>query len=484
MNPRNRMIAIALAAALCSPALALDTAFTYQGRLVDAGAPANGSYDFQFILYDALVGGSQVGSIVYVDNSAAADGFFAAQLDFGAGTFAGADLWLEVAVRDGASTGAYTPLVPRQPVTATPYALHALGTPAGWTASGPDIHTTNAGNVGIGTSLPEKKLHVHGGARFTTGNIEISGGNVRIWSGDKALTFRQDSNDSFISNKEDFVGSGSGPNGRLILNGEEGVHLKVGADGSSGLDGLTVGRYGVGIRVTNPLTDLDVNGRVRIETMDGAGPGKVSVWGDQNVPIGQLSATADRGQMFVSDSDGSWEAKVYVDENGDGIVSADVKNFVSPNPFDPREDIWYACVEGPEAAMYVRGTERLVDGRATVDLPDHFRDLAAETGLTVQLTPRTFDSLGLGAEVRGLDVVEVGELHGGRGNYDFDWEVKAVRRAHQDFRVTRPWTEGAVHPDTDLNELWAARLESIERREQRIQEMEERLAEDREAATD
>jgi hypothetical protein len=33
------------------------TAFTYQGRLFDAGNPANGKYDLRFNLWDALSGG-------------------------------------------------------------------------------------------------------------------------------------------------------------------------------------------------------------------------------------------------------------------------------------------------------------------------------------------------------------------------------------------------------------------------------------------
>ena len=41
---------------------ALGTAFTYQGRLVDAGSPANGAYDLRFILYDADSAGAAVGS--------------------------------------------------------------------------------------------------------------------------------------------------------------------------------------------------------------------------------------------------------------------------------------------------------------------------------------------------------------------------------------------------------------------------------------
>ena len=126
MTTRVQILGILMAVVLCASAAALDTAFSYQGRLMDAGSPANDDYDFQFILYDAVIGGSQVGPISYVDDTAVADGFFTAHLDFGTGVFAGTDLWLEVSVRDGSSTGSYTPLAPRQPLTAAPHSLFAL----------------------------------------------------------------------------------------------------------------------------------------------------------------------------------------------------------------------------------------------------------------------------------------------------------------------------------------------------------------------
>jgi len=53
-----------------------------------------------------------------------ADGFFTVQLDFG-DVFTGEALWLEIALRPGESVEPYTTLVPRQPLTASPYALHA-----------------------------------------------------------------------------------------------------------------------------------------------------------------------------------------------------------------------------------------------------------------------------------------------------------------------------------------------------------------------
>src|SRR5262249_43219468 len=43
-------------------AATLGSAFTYQGRLTDSGAPATGNYDFQFKLYDSGSGGNLVGS--------------------------------------------------------------------------------------------------------------------------------------------------------------------------------------------------------------------------------------------------------------------------------------------------------------------------------------------------------------------------------------------------------------------------------------
>ncbi|GIW13648.1 MAG: hypothetical protein KatS3mg062_1087 [Tepidiforma sp.] len=106
-------------------ATALTTTFTYQGRLTDGGSPANGTYDLRFILYDAETGGSQVGSTITRDDVAVANGLFSVELDFGAAAFRGDARWLEIAVRPGSSTGAYTVLSPRQPVSPAPYALFA-----------------------------------------------------------------------------------------------------------------------------------------------------------------------------------------------------------------------------------------------------------------------------------------------------------------------------------------------------------------------
>lgn len=110
-------------------AAALGTSFTYQGQLQDGGSPATGVYDFQFQLYDAASGGASAGGPLAVDDVTVSAGIFTVELDFGSSAFNGDARWLEISVRPGSSTGSYTTLTPRQPLTAAPYALNAATAP-------------------------------------------------------------------------------------------------------------------------------------------------------------------------------------------------------------------------------------------------------------------------------------------------------------------------------------------------------------------
>jgi hypothetical protein len=112
-----------------TPAAPIGSVFTYQGRLTDAGSPADGVYDLRFILYDASVGGSQVGSTLTIDDQPVNQGYFTVTLDFGASVFDGQSRWLEIAVRSRGNAGEYTTLSPRQALTAAPYALFSQAAP-------------------------------------------------------------------------------------------------------------------------------------------------------------------------------------------------------------------------------------------------------------------------------------------------------------------------------------------------------------------
>lgn len=129
---------------------ALGTSFPYQGTLKAGGVAYTGTAEFQFRLYDAALGGSQIGTqIALIGGNAptVTNGLFTATLDFGASAFNGDARWLEMDVRTG--VGRFTTLAPRQAISATPYALQTRG-----------IFVDSANRVGIGTSLPQIPLHL------------------------------------------------------------------------------------------------------------------------------------------------------------------------------------------------------------------------------------------------------------------------------------------------------------------------------------
>jgi hypothetical protein len=163
----------------------IGNAFIYQGQLKEGGAPANGVYDLVFTLFDQESEGDQVGDPFEVSEHTVTNGLFTVPLDFGADVFDGQALWLEVAVRPCGGEGEpFTMLSPRQPLTAAPYAMYALGGPGGsggfWAANGSDIYNTNSGNVGIGTTGPIHPLHVGSSVAEAVFSENTSSGGVAL----------------------------------------------------------------------------------------------------------------------------------------------------------------------------------------------------------------------------------------------------------------------------------------------------------------
>ncbi len=264
-------VGLALATSQVASAAPLGSAFSYQGRLLTANGPANGTYDLTFSLYTTAVGGSPLNprltnAAVLVNN-----GLFAVSLDFGA-AFNGMAYWLEVAARTNGAP-IFTPMV-RQPLVAAPNALYAASagtaqtatsvaagavTAAGiqdatitasklagnvgvWNKSGPNI-SYSGGNVGIGTTSPGAPLEVR---------VPGDNATIRVNSGDAASGQHYSALD-FIDSGNSGWGIGKNPSTNFYID-EGGVANR-----------LTILKGGnVGIGTTTPSAVLEVHGDVKL----------------------------------------------------------------------------------------------------------------------------------------------------------------------------------------------------------------------------
>ncbi len=105
-----------------------------------------------------------------------------------------------------------------------------------------------------------------------------------------------------------------------------------------------------------------------------------------------------------------------------GLSISGQKNFVEPHPSDPSKEIVFTSLEGPEAGTYFRGTAKIVNGEAIIDVPEAFRLTTSPQGMTVQVTP-IGDIAALGVMSKNLDRIVV---HGTQ-DVEFDYMVNGVR---------------------------------------------------------
>ncbi|MDH3245405.1 MAG: hypothetical protein OEM26_12370, partial [Saprospiraceae bacterium] len=172
------------------------------------------------------------------------------------------------------------------------------------------------------------------------------------------------------------------------------------------------------------------------------GGSAASLYGSKSVNVSMgASGNADHGGLHVHDSKSVGQAGMYVDAQGRGVLYADIKNFVADHPIDRNKEIVYASLEGPEAGIYERGTAKMIDGKAIISFSEHFTLMLDDSRMTIMLTPLSADSKGLAVIEKTNAGFVVQELSGGQGNYQFDWEAKAIRKGFEEFQVVRPKTQ-------------------------------------------
>jgi hypothetical protein len=118
------------------------------------------------------------------------------------------------------------------------------------------------------------------------------------------------------------------------------------------------------------------------------------------------------------------------------IGATGMKFFVEPHPTDASKVIRFVALEGPEAGTYFRGTGQTEGGWSTVEVPESFRIVTDDDGLTVQLTP-VGELVQLAVIEKSLNRITI------RSSRDvaFDYEVKGVRRSFRNHQAISDGSE-------------------------------------------
>jgi hypothetical protein len=229
---KNSLLYIFLFLALSIFAPAQTTEYTYQGKLNDGSLAANGSYDFQFELYDAALGGNILGtqSIASVPVN---NGIFTVRLNFG-DQFNGTDRFLAISVRN-AGGPTYTLLNPRQPITSAPYSIRSLTSGTALNATHADLAadsdrlggvtadqfvvTTDARMTDARTPLPGSPNYVRTGGIPQIADFNITGEGIANTF--DAITDFRIGGSTVLSSQGSlniFVGEGAGVNNSGLNN--------------------------------------------------------------------------------------------------------------------------------------------------------------------------------------------------------------------------------------------------------------------------
>jgi hypothetical protein len=372
-----------------STAAPLGSGFTYQGDLELGGTPISVATDFEFSLWDDAgtgcppTGGTQLGATQTVGSVTVTDGRFTVILnagaEFGSNPFDGSARWLQIAVRSPAGGGAFTTLCPRQPITATPYALRMRLPFDGTTSAGvPGLKVTNTGG-GEGLSGVSTSNNGVSGRNSTSNNFGLLGHPEVGVYGQHGTS-------------GDYGGIGYSDFGAYGVNGGTGSFGYLG-NGDWGVEGngIGAGAFAFGIGVYGHSSD--------------------------NFGIGVYGWAPGGPDAYAGYFDG--RARVT------GNFTSGNKFFRIDHPLDPEAKyLQHSCVESDEMKNVYDGVVTLDgNGEAWVDLPRWFESLNRD--FRYQLT-----CIGGFAPVYVARTVQGNrfQIAGGKGGLKVSWQVTGVRQ--------------------------------------------------------
>ena len=362
--------------------VSVSTSWTYQGQLRRSGSAYTGTCNFQFSLWDAVASGTQIGSTLAINSVNVENGLFTVVLDFG-DQFTGDARWLGTSVQC-TGDGGFTPLDPRQPITAAPYALSLR--------PGANIQ----GSLGAPNSLLRLNNSGFGGSALEGNGFNGVIGRSNAGSGGYGVVGSADGISAGVFGSND---NGKGVQGA----GVTGVYGNTSAPSGSGVHGDVNGANAVGVAGSNPSGDaIKGTGFTGVHGVSNSATGSLGVLGQASGPnsagvSGSASGTNSAG-VFGSNSTSAaiWGLSIGVGSAvyGQNTSTGFAGQFIGPvsiqgtltksagtfqidHPLDPANKfLSHSFVESPDMKnIYDGNVTTDASGNAVVTLPDYFEAL-------------------------------------------------------------------------------------------------------------
>ena len=251
------------------------------------------------------------------------------------------------------------------------------------------------GRIAIGTdTAPRDMVHLHNPnanassyIQFTNANTGGTGINDGTLIGISQNNSNTDGTGSgfTILNKENAeitLGTNGTERLRIASNGNVSIGNGDPTPSSTGYNKATLhimqsnSGTSVGCQLKFSIADLGHNAN------DG---GFISYWGDKNFYYNNRE-NLGKHRFFVTNNSGTNYEKLQVADDAVYVIGhfdATTKSFLIDHPTKENHRLRYACLEGPENSVYVRGRS----SDSVIELPDYWVGLVHDDSITVNVTP-------------------------------------------------------------------------------------------------
>ncbi len=353
------------------------SAITYQGQLTHSSMPPTAQYDFVFAIYQTMDAPKPLAT-VSVEDVQVTNGIFSVNLDFGSTVFRdNPSAVMEIRVRPGASSDAYTTLSPRTRITSSPRALASVYADNAANAN----FATNAANANFATNAGNAEtIDGHDSTSFfslgenenVTGRPSFNGGTPGSTSPFTvdSNTVVPDLNADLLDglNSSSFVQTTGGTvNGQLAA-----FDVNSGTGNGTGLRGVagSIGVSGFANGFSYPGNAFGVHAMVQ-----GSAGTRYGLYADAVVFNGTQTAYGVYGVAAGAATNyaGYFQGNTHVT----GALTKASGAFKIDHPLDPANKyLQHSFVESPDMMNIYNGNVTTdADGQAVVKLPDWFEAL-------------------------------------------------------------------------------------------------------------